>query len=81
MLDGIGKDISLSLAVFPGVLLTAKHDGLSAIDFVDAVDDCIQTLHLLELLGIEVELFKPIFADYMFFFSVALLSDAGNRSC
>ena len=28
MLDGIGKDISLTFAVFLSVLLTAKHNGL-----------------------------------------------------
>ena len=36
--------ISLSLAAFPGVLLTAKNDGLCSIDLVDAVDDCNVTV-------------------------------------
>jgi len=43
MLDGIGKDISLSLAIFLRVLLTAKHNGLSSIDLVDSVNDGIAT--------------------------------------
>ena len=55
MLDGIGKDICLSLAIFFCVLLTAKNNGLCSIDLVDAVDDGIQTPHLFKLLGIEVE--------------------------
>lgn len=65
MLDGIlasprlqasearaGKDICLSLAVFLSVLLTAEHDGLCAVDLVDAVYDGIQTLYLLKLFSI-----------------------------
>ena len=52
MLDGIGKDIRLSLAVFLSILLTAEHDGLCV---VDAVNNGIQTLHLLELFSIYVE--------------------------
>ena len=55
MLDGIGKDVGLSLAVFLSVLLTAKHNGLGSIDLVDAVNDGIQSLHLLKLFRIRVE--------------------------
>ena len=55
MLDGIGKDIGLTSAVLPRILLTSKDNGLCTIDLVDAVDDSVKTLHLLELLGIEVE--------------------------
>ena len=43
MLDGIGKDFGLSLAVFLSILLTAEHDGLCAIDLVDAVNNGIQS--------------------------------------
>lgn len=55
MLDGIGKDIGLPFAIFLSVLLTAKNNGLRAIDLIDAVNDGIQTLHLLELFSIYVE--------------------------
>ena len=55
MLDGIGKDIRLSLAVFLSVLLTAEYNGLCAVDLIDAVNNGIQTLHLLELFSIYVE--------------------------
>ena len=54
MLDGIDKDLCLSLAILLSVLLTAKHDGLCGVDLVDAVNDGIQTLHLLELFGVDV---------------------------
>ena len=55
VLDGVGKDVGLALAVLLRILLTAEDDGLGAVDLVDAVDDGIQTFHLLEMLGIEVE--------------------------
>ena len=55
MLDGIGKDVSLSLAVFLSILLTAKHNGLSSIDLVDAINDCIKSLHLFKLFSICVK--------------------------
>ncbi len=55
MLDGVGEDIGLSLAVATGVLLRTQNDGLGAIEPVDAVDDGIKAFHLLELLGVEVK--------------------------
>ena len=48
MFDGIGKDVSLSLTIFLSVLLTAKYNGLSSIDLVDAINDCIKSLHLFQ---------------------------------
>ena len=63
MLDGIGKDICLSLAILLGVLLATKHDGFSTIDFVDSVNDCIQSLHFLKLFGIIVKNDYPQPAD------------------
>ena len=36
VLDGIGKHVGLSLAVLAGVLLCAQHDGLAAMQAVDA---------------------------------------------
>ena len=55
MLDGIGKDIGFTLAIFLCVLLGAKDDCLTAVYFVDVVDDFIQALHLLELLGVIIK--------------------------
>lgn len=55
MLDGIGKDLCLSLAILLSVLLTAKYDGLCAVDLVDAVNDGIQSAHLLKLFGNRVK--------------------------
>ena len=55
MLNDIGIDLGLSLSRLLGVLLRDKHNGLCAIDLVDAVDDCIQTTHFLKLFGIHVE--------------------------
>ena len=55
MPDGVGEDVGLASTILPRVLLTPEDDGLCAIDAVDAVYDGIQALHLLELLGVEVE--------------------------
>lgn len=55
MLDGIGKDLCFPFAIFLYVLLTAQHDGLRTIKFVDAINDCIQLTHLLELFCIRVK--------------------------
>ena len=55
MLDGIGKDVRLALAVLLGVLLRAEDDGLASMHTVDAVDHFVEPLHLLELLGSDVE--------------------------
>ena len=55
MFDGIGKDVSLSLAVLLSVLLTAKDNGLSSIDLVDAINDCIKSFHLFKQLSICVK--------------------------
>jgi len=54
-LDGIGKDVRFSLAIFLSVLLTSKNNGLCSIDLVDAINDCIQSLHLLKLFSICVK--------------------------
>ena len=55
MLDGISKYLRLALAVFLGILLRAKNDGLASVHAVNSVYHLVQTLHLLELLGIDVE--------------------------
>ena len=44
MLDGIGKDVSVSLAIFLSVLLTSEYNGLSSINLVDAVNDGYVTI-------------------------------------
>ena len=55
MLDGISKYLRLALAVFLGILLRAKNDGLASVHAVNSVYHLVQTLHLLELLSIDVE--------------------------
>ena len=55
MFDGIGENISLALAVFPSVLLRTKHYRLRAMHPVNPIDYFIQSLHLLELLCIDVK--------------------------
>ena len=55
MLDGIGEDISLALAVFLGVLLCTKYYGFAAVESVDPVNDLIEAFHLLELFCIDIE--------------------------
>ena len=55
MLDGIGKDLCFPFAIFLHVLLTAQHNGLRTIKFVDTVDDGIKFAHFLELFGIRIK--------------------------
>ena len=55
MFNGISKGISFSLAAFRCILLTAKNDELSAINFVNVVNDGIQSAQFLNLFGSYVE--------------------------
>ena len=55
MLNGIGKDIGLTLTILFGVLLRAKYDGLASVHAVNPVYHLIETFHLLELFGIDIE--------------------------
>ena len=55
MLDGISKYLRLALAVFLGILLRAKNDGLASVHAVNPVYHLVQTLHFLELLSIDIE--------------------------
>ena len=55
MFDGIVENICLALAVFPSVLLRAKHYSLASLHSVYAVYHFIKPLHLLKLFSIDVE--------------------------
>ena len=56
MLDSIGENICLDLlAVFSCVLLRPQHNSLRALHTVNPVYYFIKPLHLLELLGVDVE--------------------------
>ena len=55
MLDSIGKDISLTLAILLRVLPAAYHYRFRAIQFIDSVDDSIQAFVLLYLFCVDVE--------------------------
>ena len=55
MLDGIGKDIGFALAILFCILLGTEDDGLASMQSVNPIYHLIETLHLLELFGIDVE--------------------------
>ena len=55
MFSGISKGISFSLTTFICILLTAKNDELSTINFVKMVNDGIQSAQFLNLFGSYVE--------------------------
>ena len=55
VLDGIGKDISLTLAILLGVLLGTENDGLASMQSVNPVYHLVKPLHLLELFSVDVE--------------------------
>jgi hypothetical protein len=55
MLDGIGKDISPTLAILLRVLPAAYHYRFRTIQFIDSVDDSIQAFILLYLFCVDVE--------------------------
>jgi len=55
MLNGIGKDIGLSLTILLSILLRAEDYGLTSMQSVNPVNDLIEPLHLLELFSIDVE--------------------------
>ena len=55
MLNSIGEDICLALAVFLGVLLSPKYYCLAAVKSVDPVNNFVETFHLLELFSIDIE--------------------------
>ena len=55
MLDGIGKDIGLSLTILLGVLLRTKYNRLASMHSVNPVYHLVKPLHFLELFGIDVE--------------------------
>ena len=55
MFYGIGKDISLALAVFPCVLLRTKHYCFASLHSVYAVYHFIKPLHLLKLFSVSIK--------------------------
>lgn len=55
MFDGVGEDLCSPYAIFLRVLLGAYYDGFGAITLVDAVDHLVELVHLLYLLGIDIE--------------------------
>ena len=55
MFDGIGENIGFSFPVLLGVLLRPQHNSLGALHSVNPVYYFIEPLHLLELLGVDVE--------------------------
>ena len=55
MLDGISKYLRFAFTILLCILLRAKNDGLASVHAVNSVYHLVQTLHLLELLGIDIE--------------------------
>ena len=55
MFYGIGKDISFANALLLGILLGAEHNGLAAVNPVDAVKSLVECFQLLVFVGTYVE--------------------------
>ena len=55
MLDGIGKDLRFAFTILLCILLRAQYYRLASVHAVNSVYHLVQTLHLLELLSIDVE--------------------------
>ena len=55
VLDGVGENISLTLAVFLGILLGSEDDSLASMQSVNPIYYLIESLHFLELFSIDVE--------------------------
>ena len=55
MLNGIGKNLGLSLPFFLSVLLWPDDDSFRTIYTIDAVDSLIKSAHLQNILGTNVE--------------------------
>ena len=61
MLDGIGENISFTLAVFLRILLGTEYDSLASMHSVNPIYNLVEPLHFLELFGIDV---KEVLLDW-----------------